>query len=80
MDQRAAQTQERLENELGGYKTNLIKESIRMGYHELAEHYYRRGDINVRMLLLEFYKKKPVDVYQLGPLEATGLMMIPANT
>ncbi|KAI5290482.1 hypothetical protein KEM54_001406 [Ascosphaera aggregata] len=34
---------ERLENELKGYKNNLIKESIRMGHEELAQHFYEIG-------------------------------------
>ena len=36
-----------LETELSGYKTNLIKESIRMGHHELADFFYDRGDLQV---------------------------------
>ena len=40
-------TQYRLETELSGYKTNLIKESIRMGHHELADFFYDRGDLQV---------------------------------
>ncbi|KAI5304288.1 hypothetical protein KEM56_006659 [Ascosphaera pollenicola] len=37
---------ERLESELRGYKNNLIKESIRMGYQELATLYYETGDLD----------------------------------
>jgi COP9 signalosome complex subunit 1 len=40
-----SEEQERLERELNSYKGNLIKESIRIGHVELAEHYYRRGDL-----------------------------------
>ena len=47
MDARAQTTQYRLETELSGYKTNLIKESIRMGHHELADFFYDRGDLQV---------------------------------
>ncbi|KIW56155.1 hypothetical protein, variant 2 [Exophiala xenobiotica] len=36
----------RLENELKGYKNNLIKESIRMGNEDLGTHYYTIGDLN----------------------------------
>ncbi|RMZ90780.1 hypothetical protein DV736_g1987, partial [Chaetothyriales sp. CBS 134916] len=35
----------RLENELKGYKNNLIKESIRMGNEDLGNHYYKIGDL-----------------------------------
>ena len=47
VDARAQTTQYRLETELSGYKTNLIKESIRMGHHELADFFYDRGDLQV---------------------------------
>ena len=47
MEARAQATQYRLEAELAGYKTNLIKESIRMGHHELADFFYERGDLQV---------------------------------
>lgn len=36
VDRRAATVQERLEADLNSYKNNMIKESIRMGHHELA--------------------------------------------
>ncbi|BGP30417.1 hypothetical protein JCM10296v2_002171 [Rhodotorula toruloides] len=36
---------ERLEVELKGYMTNLIKESIRMGHRDLARFQYRMGDL-----------------------------------
>ncbi|KAJ5156585.1 COP9 signalosome subunit 1 (CsnA), partial [Penicillium capsulatum] len=36
---------ERLEQELRGYKNNLIKESIRMGNEDLGNHYYNTGDL-----------------------------------
>ena len=36
----------RLENELKGYKNNLIKESIRMGNEDLGTHYYKIGDLS----------------------------------
>ncbi|BBN13298.1 COP9 signalosome complex subunit 1 [Marchantia polymorpha subsp. ruderalis] len=45
VDRRAAQRQEKLEMELNGYKTNLIKESIRMGYNDLGDFFYGRGDL-----------------------------------
>ncbi|GAA5872623.1 hypothetical protein JCM8547_003712 [Rhodosporidiobolus lusitaniae] len=37
--------QERLEVELKGYSTNMIKESIRMGHRDLARHEYLTGDL-----------------------------------
>lgn len=43
-DRKAQQKQEKLERELAGYKTNLIKESIRMGHTDLGEFFYERGD------------------------------------
>uniref|UniRef100_A0A7I4EGU5 26S proteasome regulatory subunit Rpn7 N-terminal domain-containing protein n=1 Tax=Physcomitrium patens TaxID=3218 RepID=A0A7I4EGU5_PHYPA len=45
VERRAAQRQEKLEVELNGYKTNLIKESIRMGYNDLGDFHYSRGDL-----------------------------------
>ena len=48
VEARAQATQYRLESELAGYKTNLIKESIRMGHHELADFFYERGDLQAR--------------------------------
>ncbi|KAL4439259.1 hypothetical protein ABPG77_004161 [Micractinium sp. CCAP 211/92] len=41
----AAQKQDKLENELNVYKSNLIKESIRMGHNELGDFFYSRGDL-----------------------------------
>ena len=52
IDTRAQATQFRLESELSGYKTNLIKESIRMGHHDLADFFYARGDLQVQSLSL----------------------------
>ncbi|KAI8050865.1 26S proteasome subunit RPN7-domain-containing protein [Syncephalis plumigaleata] len=34
-----------LEADLKGYRSNLIKESIRIGLHELADHHYAYGDL-----------------------------------
>ncbi|CAI5958827.1 unnamed protein product [Closterium sp. NIES-64] len=45
VERRAVQKQEKLEMELNGYKTNLIKESIRMGYNDLGDFFYSRGDL-----------------------------------
>ncbi|KAL8914031.1 MAG: hypothetical protein Q9171_001282 [Xanthocarpia ochracea] len=36
---------DRLETELKGYKNNLIKESIRMGYDDLGQHFHTIGDL-----------------------------------
>jgi hypothetical protein len=46
----AAQKQERLESELHSHKTNLIKESIRLGHNDLGDFFYNRGDLQVRVL------------------------------
>eukprot|EP00879_Flechtneria_rotunda_P011738 GHRR01012259.1.p1 GENE.GHRR01012259.1~~GHRR01012259.1.p1 ORF type:complete len:109 (+),score=33.92 GHRR01012259.1:1683-2009(+) len=43
----AAQKQERLEAELHSHKTNLIKESIRLGHNDLGDFFYNRGDLQV---------------------------------
>lgn len=42
----ASNKQERLEAELKNYKSNYIKESIRMGNNDLGDYYYQRGDLN----------------------------------
>ena len=44
-ERKAAQRHDRLEAELNGYKTNLIKESIRMGHNDLGDFFYGRGDL-----------------------------------
>mmetsp|Transcript_37463 Transcript_37463/g.60668 ORF Transcript_37463/g.60668 Transcript_37463/m.60668 type:complete len:389 (-) Transcript_37463:225-1391(-) len=48
-DKKAHQQHEKLESELAGYKTNLIKESIRMGHTDLGDHFYERGDLNTAL-------------------------------
>ncbi|RAL46235.1 hypothetical protein DM860_016668 [Cuscuta australis] len=45
VDHRAEQRKDRLENELNAYRTNLIKESIRMGYNDLGDFYYAHGQL-----------------------------------
>ncbi|KAI9087308.1 hypothetical protein K1719_030778 [Acacia pycnantha] len=45
VDRRAEQRKEKLENELNAYKTNLIKESIRMGYNDFGDFYYAHGQL-----------------------------------
>lgn len=45
VDRRAEQRKEKLENELNGYRTNLIKESIRMGYNDFGDFYYAHGQL-----------------------------------
>eukprot|EP00899_Mesostigma_viride_P012739 jgi/Mesvir1/21466/Mv03922-RA.1 len=45
VEHRARQQQEKLEQELSNFKTNLIKESIRMGHNDLGDHFYQRGDL-----------------------------------
>lgn len=45
VDRRAEQRKEKLENELNGYRTNLIKESIRMGYNDFGDFYFAHGQL-----------------------------------
>ncbi|XP_048333617.1 COP9 signalosome complex subunit 1 [Ziziphus jujuba] len=45
VDRRAEQKKEKLENELNAYRTNLIKESIRMGYNDFGDFYYAHGHL-----------------------------------
>lgn len=45
-DKKAASRLEKLESELNSYKTNLIKESIRMGHNDLGDFHYDRGDLS----------------------------------
>ncbi|KAG9148772.1 hypothetical protein Leryth_013444 [Lithospermum erythrorhizon] len=43
VDRRAEQRKDKLENELNAYRTNLIKESIRMGYNDFGDFHYTHG-------------------------------------
>nr|XP_043624640.1 COP9 signalosome complex subunit 1 [Erigeron canadensis] len=43
VDRKADHRKEKLENELNAYRTNLIKESIRMGYNDFGDFYYAHG-------------------------------------
>ncbi|GLT84527.1 hypothetical protein SLE2022_027520 [Rubroshorea leprosula] len=43
IDRKAELRKEKLESELNSYRTNLIKESIRMGYNDFGEFYYAHG-------------------------------------
>ncbi|CAN6711145.1 unnamed protein product [Malus baccata var. baccata] len=45
VDRRAEQKKEKLENELNAYRTNLIKESIRIGYNDFGDFYYAHGQL-----------------------------------
>lgn len=45
VERRAEQRKEKLENELNAYRTNLIKESIRMGYNDFGDFYYAHGQL-----------------------------------
>ncbi|KAG1663636.1 hypothetical protein FOA52_011691 [Chlamydomonas sp. UWO 241] len=45
VERRAASRQERLEQDLNGFKSNLIKEAIRRGQEELGDFFYERGDL-----------------------------------
>jgi len=46
IDKKSHQQIERLEVDLSGFKTSLIKESIRMAYNDLGDTHYERGDLN----------------------------------
>ncbi|GAB4844432.1 COP9/signalosome complex subunit Csn1 [Ancistrocladus abbreviatus] len=43
VERRAEQRKDKLENELNAYRTNLIKESIRMGYNDFGDFYFAHG-------------------------------------
>ncbi|XP_039008024.1 COP9 signalosome complex subunit 1-like [Hibiscus syriacus] len=43
VDRKAEQRKDKLESELNAYRTNLIKESIRMGYNDFGDFYYAHG-------------------------------------
>ncbi|KAI4311531.1 hypothetical protein MLD38_036417 [Melastoma candidum] len=45
VDKRAEQKREKLDNELNSYRTNLIKESIRMGYNDFGDFHYAHGNL-----------------------------------
>ncbi|KAH9622724.1 hypothetical protein KSS87_018570 [Heliosperma pusillum] len=45
VERRAEQRKEKLENELNAYRTNLIKESIRMGYNDFGDFFYAHGQL-----------------------------------
>ncbi|KAK9749345.1 hypothetical protein RND81_02G119500 [Saponaria officinalis] len=45
IERRAEQRKEKLENELNAYRTNLIKESIRMGYNDYGDFFYAHGQL-----------------------------------
>jgi len=46
VDKKSQQNQDKLDSDLSSYKTNLIKESIRMGHNDLGDFHYDRGDLN----------------------------------
>lgn len=43
VERKAEARKDKLENELNAYRTNLIKESIRMGYNDFGDFYYAHG-------------------------------------
>ncbi|KAK1373926.1 COP9 signalosome complex subunit 1 [Heracleum sosnowskyi] len=43
VERKADARKDKLENELNAYRTNLIKESIRMGYNDFGDFYYAHG-------------------------------------
>ena len=57
VDRRCNARQERLEQELSGSKTNLMKENIRMGHNDLGSLLYERGDLQVWTPDLISYKR-----------------------
>ena len=54
-ERKAAQRHDRLELELSNYKTNLIKESIRMGHNDMGDFFYGRGDLQACSFSLTVY-------------------------
>lgn len=46
IDKRAAMQKERLESDLQTSRTGMAKESIRLGYQDLGEFHYARGDLD----------------------------------
>ncbi|BGO98047.1 hypothetical protein NBRC10513v2_002047 [Rhodotorula toruloides] len=62
---------ERLEVELKGYMTNLIKESIRMGHRDLARFQYRMGDLQGAVrLYIKITAARP-QMPLAGPIQAS---------
>ncbi|KAI3909345.1 hypothetical protein MKW92_045743 [Papaver armeniacum] len=45
VDRKAEVRKEKLESELNAYRTNLIKESTRMGYNDFGDFYYSHGHL-----------------------------------
>ncbi|KAL5058454.1 hypothetical protein RYX36_030058 [Vicia faba] len=45
IDRKAELKKEKLETELNSFRTNLIKESIRMGYNDFGDFYYAHGQL-----------------------------------
>ncbi|KQJ97504.1 hypothetical protein BRADI_3g31500v3 [Brachypodium distachyon] len=46
VERRALMRKDKLDSELNGYRTNLIKESIRMGYNDFGDFHYARGQLS----------------------------------
>ena len=49
VDRKAQQRLDKLESDLNGHKTSLVKESIRMGHTDLGDFHYERGDFNTAL-------------------------------
>ena len=47
VERRSAARVEQLESLLNGFKSNLIKESIRMGHNDMGDFHYARGNLQV---------------------------------
>ena len=65
-ERKAAAKLERLDNELNGYKSNLIKESIRMGHNDMGDFYYARGDLQVRVPAVGEPRSQVLEPLQIG--------------
>uniref|UniRef100_A0ACD5U4P2 Uncharacterized protein n=1 Tax=Avena sativa TaxID=4498 RepID=A0ACD5U4P2_AVESA len=46
VERRSMVRKDKLDSELNGYKTNLIKESIRMGYNDIGDFHYAHGHLS----------------------------------
>ena len=46
VEKRASMQKERLENDLQASRTTMAKEAIRLGYQDIGEFYYARGDLD----------------------------------
>ncbi|KAJ6722870.1 hypothetical protein OIU74_007452 [Salix koriyanagi] len=74
VDRRADHRKEKLENELNAYRTNLIKESIRMGYNDFGDYYYAHGSLaDAFKELCPYVSKAEQTTEALEPITVTKL-------